>query len=100
MKKRHDVDELAKQLTTAAVTPLQKIVQSEPAPVPVPAPEVVVAPVATKKKAKKAAAVPVFLRLPATMYQHFDNIAVARTKKTGRGVSVQQVILEQLENVQ
>lgn len=97
MKKRHDVEELAKQLTTAAVTPLQKIVQPAPAPIP----EVVAAPapVAAKKKAKNTA-VPVFLRLPATMYQHFDNIAVARTKKTGRGVSVQQVIIEQLESIQ
>jgi|APDOM4702015118_1054815.scaffolds.fasta_scaffold387715_2 hypothetical protein len=95
MKKRHDVDELAKQLTTAAVTPLQKIVQPAPTPEVVAAP----APVAAKKKAKNTA-VPVFLRLPATMYQHFDNIAVTRTKKTGRGVSVQQVIIEQLESIQ
>lgn len=92
MKKRHDVDELAKQLTTAAVTPLQKITH-------VALPEAVGAPKVMRKKQKNTA-IPVFLRLPATLYQHFDNIAVERTKETGRGVSVQQVIIEQLGNVQ
>ena len=92
MKKRHDVNELAKQLTTAAAAPLQKIAQAVPG-------EVVEPPPATQKKLKSDA-IPVFLRLPAAMYQHFDTIAIARTKETGRGVSVQQVIIEQLESVQ
>ena len=93
MKKRHDVNELAKQLTTAASTPLQKVAK------PVPQEVVVETPAPTRKK-PKSDAIPVFLRLPAAMYQHFDTIAVERTKETGRGVSVQQVIIEQLENVQ
>lgn len=92
MKKRHDVDELAKQLTTAAVTPLQKSLQVSTEPKVNEAP-------ATQKK-QKSDAVPVFLRLPATMYKHFDDLAIARTKETGRGVSVQQIIIEQLESIQ
>ncbi|MEI6420579.1 MAG: hypothetical protein WCP55_00050 [Lentisphaerota bacterium] len=91
MKKHHDVDELAKQLTTAAATPLQKITQD----VAPPEPKVVEKPAARKKK--KSDAVPVFLRLPAKMYKHFDDIAIKRTKETGRGISVQQIIIEQLE---
>ena len=94
MKKRHDVNELAKQLTTAASTPLQKVAQ------PVPQDVVVVETPAPTRKKPKSDAIPVFLRLPAAMYQHFDTIAIERTKETGRGVSVQQVIIEQLENVQ
>ena len=91
MKKRHDVDELAKQLTTAVTTPLQKAVQGE-------SPETIETRPAQKKQ--KSDAIPVFLRLPAAMYKHFDAIAIARTKETGRGISVQQVIIEQLERSQ
>ncbi|MBT9100430.1 hypothetical protein KFZ76_22285 [Methylovulum psychrotolerans] len=96
MKKRHDVDELAKQLTTAAATPLHKST-----PVAAPPPEIIDPPVpSAQKKKQKSDAIPVFLRLPAVMYKHYDDIAIARTKETGRGVSVQQVIIEQLESVQ
>lgn len=92
MKKRHDVDELAKQLTTAAVTPLQKSLQVSTEPKANEA--------TTTRKKQKSDAVPVFLRLPATMYKQFDDLAIARTKETGRGVSVQQIIIEQLESIQ
>ncbi len=95
MKKRHDVDELAKQLTTAVSTPLQKIAQVAPQPASAP---VDARPPVQKKP--KSDAIPVFLRLPSAMYQQFDAIAVERTKATGRGVSVQQVIIEQLERGQ
>lgn len=96
MKKRHDVDELAKQLTTAVSTPLQKVSQ------PAPTPEAVATPKAEPKKPKKqkVEAIPVFLRLPVSLYERFDNVAVKRTKETGRGVSVQQIIIEKLESVQ
>lgn len=92
MKKRPDVDELARQLTASATTPLQSIAPIEP-------PQAVETRPATRKK-QKSDAIPVFLRLPATMYQHLENIAVTRTKETGRGISVQQVIIEQLERGQ
>jgi hypothetical protein len=95
MKKRHDVDELAKQLTTAAATPLHKS-----APLPAPPQEIVETPAPVRKTKQKSDAIPVFLRLPAAMYKHYDDMAIARTKETGRGVSVQQVIIEQLESVQ
>jgi hypothetical protein len=89
MKKHRDADELAKQLTTAVSTPLQTI----PANVEHPPKD----DVSQASKKKKSDAVPVFLRLPAEMHKRFEEIAIARTKETGRGTSVQQIILEQLE---
>lgn len=94
MKKSRDVDELAKQLTTAVTTPLQSV---SPSKNPSKETDIDQMP---KKRRQKSDAVPVFLRLPAQMYKHFDEIAVARTKETGRGISVQQIILEQLERGQ
>lgn len=96
MKKRHDVDELAKQLTTAVSTPLQKVAQPASSQESVAAPKEEL----KKPKKKKVEAIPVFLRLPASLYERFDNVAVKRTKETGRGVSVQQIIIEKLESVQ
>jgi hypothetical protein len=38
----------------------------------------------------------VFLRLSQDLYDQYDEEAVRRTKATGRGVTVQQVILDRL----
>ena len=39
----------------------------------------------------------VFLRLPADIHAKYETEAVARTKKTGKGVTVQQVMIEKLD---
>jgi hypothetical protein len=98
MKKPKDVADLASRLASAASAPL--VVHS-----PIPA-----APVAhdnsaaeppmpqkPRKKARNRGTVPVFLRMSNTLYEEYDKEAVRRTKATGRGVTVQQVILDRLE---
>ena len=102
MKKPKDVVELASRLANAATTPLVAPFQISEAPLPVTAPrpiEKAAAPAALPEKSRKApnrATVPVFLRLSQTLYAQYDAEAVRRTKETGRGVTVQQVILDRL----
>lgn len=96
MKKPKDVADLANRLANAATTPL---VVSVPAIEPEAAGETVSSPPATHEKrgkAPKRATVPVFLRISQTLYERYDEEAVRRTKETGRGVTVQQVILDRL----
>jgi hypothetical protein len=94
MKKPKDVTELASRLASAAATPLVA-----PAPAPTAPAAVEVSPAVLpekRRKAPKRGTVAVFLRLPQTKYEEYDEEAVRRTKETGRGVSVQQVILDRL----
>jgi hypothetical protein len=49
-----------------------------------------------RRKAPNRATVPVFLRISQVLYEQYDEEAVRRTKQTGRGVTVQQVILDRL----
>jgi hypothetical protein len=91
MKKPKDVTELASRLASAATTPL---VAPAPAPTAVEASPAVLP--EKRRKTPKRGTVAVFLRLPQTKYEEYDEEAVRRTKETGRGVSVQQVILDRL----
>lgn len=97
MKKPKDVTDLANRLASAASTPLV-------APLPPPAPVRVIEEPATatageagKRKPPNRSTVPVFLRLSQNLYERYDEEAVRRTRATGRGVTVQQVILDRLE---
>jgi hypothetical protein len=83
MKKARDVDDLAGKLAQAAAAPL----------VAPPAPTVQQQRLA---KPKKAASVSIFLRVPQDLHARLEGEAIARTKQTGRGVTVQQVILDKL----
>jgi hypothetical protein len=85
MKKAQGVDDLAGRLTEAASAPL---VPSAP-----------VAAVQDNRPArtpKKTGSVSVFLRLPSDVHARLESEAVTRTKATGKGVTVQQVILDKL----
>jgi hypothetical protein len=82
MKKAQDVDDLASRLTEAATAPLL----AAPAPVSQDRPA----------RIKKAGSVSVFLRLPSDLHARLEGEAVNRTKATGKGVTVQQIILEKL----
>jgi hypothetical protein len=95
MKKPKDVTELASRLSNAASTPLvaAPLVSFTPqAEEPTS-----IAKEAGKRKAPNRSTVPVFLRLSQNLYEQYDEEAVRRTKATGRGVTVQQVILARLE---
>jgi len=83
MKKAKDVDDLAGRLAEAAATPL------------IPQPEQPEQP-ERPSRAKKVSSVSVFLRLPGELHSRLENEAVARTKATGKGVTVQQVIVDKL----
>ncbi len=102
MKKPKDVSDLAARLTAGATRPLQSIApEVTPAPAPAPAAPVAAAavdsaPAAANSKAKRGS-VSVFLRLPSGLHGRVADIATERTRQTGKGVTVQQVILEYLE---
>lgn len=81
MKKAQGVEDLAGRLAEAAATPLHG-----PAPVSQLRPP----------KMRKPASVSVFLRLPADLHAQLEGEAISRTKATGKGVTVQQVILDKL----
>jgi hypothetical protein len=98
MKKPKDVTDLANRLASAASTPL---VAPSPPPAPLPVlieePATATAREAGKRKPPNRSTVPVFLRLSQNLYERYDEEAVRRTRATGRGVTVQQVILDRLE---
>lgn len=97
MKKPKDVSDLAARLTAGATRPLQMIApEVTPAPVPAAAAPVAAAAVDANSRAKRGS-VSVFLRLPSGLHGRVADIATERTKQTGKGVTVQQVILEYLE---
>ena len=88
MKKPKDVTDLASRLSQAATTPLVPVV-----------PAAIQKSVETPVKPRKApnrGSVSVFLRVPPELFKQFDEEAMSRTKATGRGVTVQQVILDKL----
>jgi hypothetical protein len=87
MKRQKNAEELAARLTAGAIAPLQTVTPAVEEP----------AVKETQGSKGKKATVAVFLRLPETLHNHLDAKAIARTKELGRGVSVQQVILEILE---
>ena len=81
MRKAQGVDDLASRLTEAATAPLlapAPVVQDRPA------------------RAKKSGSVSVFLRLPSDLHARIEGEAINRTKATGKGVTVQQIIVEKL----
>lgn len=88
MKKPKDVSDLAARLTAGATTPLQVAASA--------APNETVS-IATPTGTAKRSSVSVFLRLPSVLHGRVADIATERTKQTGKGVTVQQVILEVLE---
>jgi hypothetical protein len=100
MKKPKDVADLASRLASAASTPLVA-----PPPVSTDPGEAVesreeaaaLIPQKPRKRAPNRGTVPVFLRMSETLFEEYDREAVRRTKATGRGVTVQQVILDRLE---
>jgi hypothetical protein len=94
MKKPKDVQELASRLTTAVTTPLVAPIPASIAPAAVETAPAVVP--EKRRKAPNRGSVAVFLRLPQNTYEEYDEEAVRRTKETGRGVTVQQVILDRL----
>jgi len=83
MKKPKDVNELATRLSSAAISPL------------VTAPEIpeVQRP---RRKGPNRGSKSMFLRVPPELFKKLDDEAISRTKATGRGVTVQQVILDTL----
>ena len=94
MKKAKDVSDLASRLTVAATTPVLSLAPAPEAP-PAPSAQAAAKP-AKVEAAKKRGSVSVFLRLPPNVHAGIEAEAIARTKKTGRGVTVQQVILDKL----
>ena len=85
MKKAQGVADLASRLTDAATTPLLQVATIAETPKDKP-----------RRSAQKRSSVSVFLRLPPELFAQIDAEAVKRTKATGRGVTVQQVILDKL----
>lgn len=104
MKKPRNVADLADRLTQAATAPLMAATPLEPLVAPaLPAiPNAEEAPEPQdihrrrRKPAPKRSTKTVYLRVPAPLYEKYDSEAVRRTKATGRGVTVQQVILDHL----
>ena len=85
MKKPPDIQGLADRLSGAAATPVgaAPVTMTETRP--------------ARAKSPKRATVSVFLRLSSDLFTKIDAEAISRTKATGRGVTVQQVIVEKLE---
>jgi hypothetical protein len=94
MKKPKDITDLANRLASAASTPL--VAPASPPVAPVEDMPMLAARPTKQRRAANRSTIPVFLRLSETLYDQYDSEAVRRTKETGRGVTVQQVILERL----
>jgi len=98
MKPNRDASELAARLSTAASKP--------PALPAAPAPEGPIAPTITPAPARRPAAakgrpatdtIGISLRPARTLLQRYTMAAAERTRATGRVVSAQEIMLEQLE---
>ena len=86
MKRPADVEDLTARLKTASSAPLVQ-----------PSPQIARSTEENPTRAKKAAASkPVFLRVPGELYGQYEAEATKRTRATGKGVTVQQVMLEKL----
>jgi len=95
MKKAKNVADLAARLSAAAETPLQVPV----APVVIqdsPIREPVVKSEAKRGRVAGIGTAPVYLRLPNPIHERLEAIAMERTRETGKGVSIQQVIIDVL----
>ena len=87
MRKPANVEDLAAKLSAAAHAPLVAPPQDSAAP----------AAQKTRPQRTKESSIPVFIRLPSKLHAHYDAEAVARTRASGKGVTIQQVIIEKLE---
>jgi hypothetical protein len=86
MKKPAQISSLADRLTAAANTPTMPIAQPEAIPAR-----------SRGRPVSGSGSVSVFLRVPAELYAQLEGEATDRTRATGKGVTVQQVILSKLE---
>jgi len=86
MRKPSDIQGLANRLSSAAATP-----------VGTPTAMATAESKQTPAKAQKRGNISVFLRLPPELFAKMDAEAIKRTKATGRGVTVQHVIVEKLK---
>jgi hypothetical protein len=103
MKPHRDAASLAAALTTAAAAP----VPLPPRPVPIgvnsatPEPEPAAAPPVPARKVRKATAAPdtvgITLRPERALLLRYTHEAAERTRKEGKVISAQQVMLEVLE---
>ena len=82
MKANADSAALAETLKQAAQKPISQTIEQ-------PKPE--------QKKPSKGSSVKLIMAIPPDLHKHYDAIAIKRTKETGRGVTVQQIILELME---
>ena len=96
MKTPKGMEDMAERIRAAATTPALTVVQQveptlEPKTNPKPATQ------AAPKRVKGAgASTSVFLRVPLAKYAELETEATKRTKATGKGVTVQQIILERI----
>lgn len=102
MRKPVDIGDLTAMLANAATTPALTLGAAKPEPTNPPAPAAPRAPAIVNRPVPRRPkdAVPtvsVFLRVPKPLYDTYKKRAVARTKQSGEGVSVQLVILEKME---
>jgi hypothetical protein len=96
MKKARNVADLAARLSAAAETPLQApvapvVVQDSP-----PREPVIKKAEAKRGRVAGVGTAPVYLRLPNPLHERLEAIAMERTRETGKGVSIQQVIIDVL----
>lgn len=83
MKKPKEVADLAGFLQKAATTPALTVTQPETE-------------ILQTAKKKKSASLPLLLRVPVDLHSRLEAEAIARTKEIGRGVTMQQIIIEKL----
>jgi hypothetical protein len=103
MKPNRDASELAARLAGAAATPVPLPIPSPPANVPAPVRETPAvphkaAPEAARKGRPAVQTVGITLRPPKTLLQRYTLAAAERTRKTGRVISAQEMMLERLED--
>lgn len=97
MKKPKDVADLASRLASAASTPLVAPLSAVHTDLQEGGEAIAgLMPQKPRKKAPNRGTVAVFLRMSESLFAECDQEAVRRTKATGRGVTVQQVILDRL----
>ena len=101
MKPNRDAAELAARLAGAAATPVP--LPSLPANAPAPARETPAiphkaAPQPARKGRPAVQTVGITLRPPKTLLQRYTLAAAERTRKTGRVISAQEMMLERLED--
>ena len=96
MKPPKNIASLAEALTASMTTPALTIAK-ETTPAPRKSGNAV--PVEPPAKASAKGSTSVFLRVPNALFETLQQEATERTKATGKGVTVQQVILAKLGEV-